>query len=84
MRIAFAFFILNSASDCGAVLLASLGSVACAPGVSCNEMSGNGSRSAIPDARGSSDLGAYEMRPITDRNFAEGFGDIVSLLNCSP
>jgi hypothetical protein len=35
---------------------------------------------AVPDAYGTRDLGAYEMTPITDRIFADAFGDRTSLV----
>jgi hypothetical protein len=35
---------------------------------------------AIPDAYGTRDLGAYEAQPISDRVFADAFGDRVSLV----
>ena len=35
---------------------------------------------AIADRFGVRDLGAYEMQPITDRIFADGFGDPISLV----
>lgn len=35
---------------------------------------------AVPDAYGTRDLGAFEALPISDRLFADGFGDRVSLV----
>jgi len=35
----------------------------------------------VPDLYGSRDLGAYEAVPITDRLFADGFGDRISLVH---
>src|SRR5262249_47418976 len=34
----------------------------------------------IPNVYGTRDLGAYEMRPITDRIFDDTFGDAISLV----